>query len=142
MYPDLQWFDAYQNPEANVRPEKRSFINTHVILIILTWISVTKTCKKKMDALIWEKHQVVELRPSTPNRTYQAGCEKLHKPKFQDPRKNDSNETETTRILCKQTRSFRSARERWWFIAIANCNSKKVSDVLNKFKFSSYIKCM
>lgn len=26
-------------------------------------------------------------------------------------------------IICKGTRNFNTARERWWFVAISNCNS-------------------
>jgi hypothetical protein len=28
-------------------------------------------------------------------------------------------------IQCKGTRNFNTARERWWFVAVANCNSSK-----------------
>lgn len=42
----------------------------------------------------------------------------------------NGNTTYSTTLLCKNYRKFRSARERWWFIGIASCNSKKV----NKFE--------
>ena len=29
------------------------------------------------------------------------------------------------RISCKGTRNFNTARERWWFVAVSNCNSTK-----------------
>lgn len=30
------------------------------------------------------------------------------------------------RIICHNARRFRSSRERWWFIAVSNCNGTKV----------------
>ena len=29
----------------------------------------------------------------------------------------------TPRIICKGQRNFNTARERWWFVALSNCNS-------------------
>ncbi|XP_049883728.1 uncharacterized protein LOC126379135 [Pectinophora gossypiella] len=36
-------------------------------------------------------------------------------------------------VTCHNSRRFRSARERWWFIAISNCDSNKGLDVRYKF---------
>nr|XP_032525823.1 transmembrane protein 145-like [Danaus plexippus plexippus] len=36
-------------------------------------------------------------------------------------------------VTCRNSRRFRSARERWWFIAISNCGSPKGLDVRYKF---------
>ncbi|CAG9577154.1 unnamed protein product [Danaus chrysippus] len=46
-----------------------------------------------------------------------------------------SSNTETVKFIvtCRNSRRFRSARERWWFIAISNCGSAKGLDVRYKF---------
>ena len=35
------------------------------------------------------------------------------------------NNTGIAYIRCKGTRNFNTARERWWFIAVSNCNSSR-----------------
>ncbi|XP_026739984.1 transmembrane protein 145-like [Trichoplusia ni] len=42
-------------------------------------------------------------------------------------------EKEHLMVTCHNSRRFRSARERWWFIAISNCDNNKGLDVRYKF---------
>lgn len=44
---------------------------------------------------------------------------------------------ETYIVRCHNAGSFISSRERWWFIAIANCGSSKGLDVKYKFKMTN-----
>lgn len=44
---------------------------------------------------------------------------------------------ETYIVKCHSTGTFVSARQRWWFIAISNCNSNKGLDVKYKFKMTN-----
>lgn len=61
-----------------------------------------------------------------------------------DERQRRSNPTlnfrpnrETYIVRCHNAGSFISSRERWWFIAIANCNSNKGLDVKYRFKMTN-----
>ena len=38
---------------------------------------------------------------------------------------NRAQDKPTTVIFCKSNRTFASQRERWWYIALSNCDSKK-----------------
>lgn len=40
-------------------------------------------------------------------------------------------------VKCHNAGSFISSRERWWFIAISNCNSDKGLDIKYKFKMTN-----
>uniref|UniRef100_A0A0A9Y085 Uncharacterized protein n=1 Tax=Lygus hesperus TaxID=30085 RepID=A0A0A9Y085_LYGHE len=53
-------------------------------------------------------NQIIPLDPSD----YGSGCQE---------RKSNSS----TIISCHQARRFHSSRERWWFLAVSNCNSTK-----------------
>lgn len=61
-----------------------------------------------------------------------------------DDRRRRSNPTlsfrptrETYIVRCHNAGSFISSRERWWFIAIANCGSNKGLDVKYRFKMTN-----
>nr|XP_018918089.1 PREDICTED: transmembrane protein 145-like [Bemisia tabaci] len=74
-----------------------------------------KTCEQREAVLNLGQNQVVNLTESF----FGSGCSNYY------PR-NDS-------ISCHNARRFRSARPRWWFIAISNCNSTKGLNVRYKF---------
>ncbi|XP_054711897.1 transmembrane protein 145-like [Uloborus diversus] len=68
-----------------------------------------KTCLEKESVLFVPNGQVIYLNQST----FRSGC-------------FDSTEEGTEGwIHCHSRRTFQSRRERWWFIAISNCDSKQ-----------------
>ncbi|XP_037081075.1 transmembrane protein 145-like [Pollicipes pollicipes] len=70
-----------------------------------------KTCEEKLAVLDEPmRHQFVNL--STQFSTF-SGCEAR--------RRTDREPT----YVCRGNRTFFSARERWWFIAVSNCESEK-----------------
>ncbi|XP_025018204.1 transmembrane protein 145 isoform X2 [Tetranychus urticae] len=81
------------------------------------WPSVYKTpttCEEKEGVLSMENGQVINL---TSEYVY-SNC---HLQEI-----FDENTNETTKFYrCSHYRVFQSARERWWFIAVSNCQSKK-----------------
>ncbi|XP_063632583.1 transmembrane protein 145-like [Cydia splendana] len=49
------------------------------------------------------------------------------------PNQPGQGSVERLLVSCHNSRRFRSARERWWFIAISNCDSPKGLDIRYKF---------
>lgn len=47
------------------------------------------------------------------------------------------NTRETLRVRCHNAGTFFSARERWWYIAVANCGTEKGLDISYKFKMTN-----
>ncbi|XP_027194446.2 transmembrane protein 145-like [Dermatophagoides pteronyssinus] len=76
-----------------------------------------KTCEEKRNVLIDDFNQIINLTEY--RREYKAttasGCRI-------DRFNNDLNETW---YRCVQKRTFQSYRERWWYIALDNCGTKK-----------------
>ncbi|CAL4114637.1 unnamed protein product, partial [Meganyctiphanes norvegica] len=68
-----------------------------------------KTCEQRESVLKRENHQFLNLTQNS----MQFECEVIRPP------------DEEGMYHCKGSRSFRSARERWWFIAVSNCDSTK-----------------
>jgi hypothetical protein len=66
-----------------------------------------QSCREREAVMVHGQNQVVALSPRTP---FLSGC----------------TEEEDGTFLCQNERRFRSARERWWFLAISNCNASKV----------------
>ena len=69
-----------------------------------------QTCVEKEAVLHIENHQVINLT----NKYGPSGCELVPV--------GDENILE-----CSGSRSFRSARERWWYIAVSHCDNPKVN---------------
>lgn len=40
-------------------------------------------------------------------------------------RENESEADGTRYIRCRGTRNFNTARDRWWYVAVSNCDSAK-----------------
>jgi len=59
------------------------------------------------------QNQVISLSPRTP---FLSGCSE-----------------DKGVITCVNDRRFRSARERWWFLAISNCNTTQGLSITYKF---------
>jgi hypothetical protein len=77
-------------------------------------VSSSQTCLEKESYLNVSANQVINLTAAEAIRQ-SSGCV-LH------------NSTQNKEWLgCHNTRKFRSARERWWFLAISNCNATKVT---------------
>ena len=53
------------------------------------------------------------------------------------PRFFDQNKKQTIIVSCHNTGTFTSARQRWWYIVLANCGSNKGIDVKFKFKMTN-----
>ncbi|XP_064650759.1 transmembrane protein 145-like isoform X6 [Lineus longissimus] len=66
----------------------------------------SKNCYQKKAVLEPANNQIIDLS----ERGSWSGC-------------SSSNETGTQKFQCETTRTFRSSRERWWFIALCNCAS-------------------
>ncbi|XP_072049020.1 transmembrane protein 145-like [Amphiura filiformis] len=79
-----------------------------------------KTCLQKESVLKKENHQVVNL---TTDYIW-AGCRllKLGQNEFDSVGAVIYGDTE--KYVCEAGRSFRSARERWWYIVLDNCNAE------------------
>ncbi|GIY50466.1 hypothetical protein CEXT_242492 [Caerostris extrusa] len=68
-----------------------------------------KTCKEKESVLFVPNGQVIYLNETT----FRSGC-------F-----DSSDENMSGWIHCHSRRTFQSRRERWWFIAVSNCDTNK-----------------
>ncbi|XP_014256440.1 transmembrane protein 145-like [Cimex lectularius] len=83
------------------------------------WTAVyksNKTCEQKEAVLDRKLNQIIPLTQSDLG----SGCRE--------------RKTNTSIVVqCNQARTFRSARERWWFLAVSNCNSSKGLDLYYRF---------
>lgn len=93
------------------------------------WNVTFQSCNEKEKVLKIEFNQIINLTQDVTQypATHSSGC------KLQ----NFTNEEgkEETWYNCSHYRKFQSGRERWWFIALDNCMSTKVSISINIFYF-------
>ncbi|KAG8226358.1 hypothetical protein J437_LFUL007715 [Ladona fulva] len=68
-----------------------------------------KTCEEKESVLNIAQNQIINLTTELPQH---SGC-------------IEKQNGDRITWVCHNIRSFRSSRERWWFIAFSNCNSSK-----------------
>ncbi|CAB4062890.1 unnamed protein product [Lepeophtheirus salmonis] len=68
------------------------------------------TCREKESVLQVEDNQFINLT----TKMVVSGCHQV----------TNSNKSSVS-MHCKGTRNFKTVRERWWFVAISNCNSTK-----------------
>jgi hypothetical protein len=74
----------------------------------------SQTCLEKESFLNVTANQVINLTAAEAVH-HLSGCV-FH----------NSTQNKKTWLGCHSVRKFRSARERWWFLAISNCNATKV----------------
>ncbi|XP_071806148.1 transmembrane protein 145-like [Asterias amurensis] len=89
-----------------------------------------KTCKQKESVLKPENHQVINLT----TEYVWAGCI-LTKLEEDDEISNLFGDTE--KLDCRAGRSFRSVRERWWYVALDNCNTTRGLYLKYKLTFTN-----
>ena len=68
------------------------------------------SCREKESVLQVENNQFINLT----SEVVYSGCQR-HRVSLDN----------TTYFRCRGSRNFKTARERWWFIAVSNCNSAK-----------------
>ena len=88
-----------------------------------------------MNALDFDKHQMVRLEINVDD----SGCEYVHRPRYKNPVGNEGVQNFTTKVICHNARSFRSARERWWFISVSRCNGTEVHTTYTLFYLHKHI---
>jgi hypothetical protein len=52
-------------------------------------------------------------------------------------RSHESDRKQTIYVSCHNAGGFTSARQRWWYIALANCGSRKGLEVRYKFRMTN-----
>lgn len=57
--------------------------------------------------------------------------------KRQTPRLAEGDRKQTIFVTCHNAGGFKSARQRWWYIVLANCGSTKGMDVRYKFRMTN-----
>nr|CAD7434263.1 unnamed protein product [Timema monikensis] len=75
-------------------------------------VPLPQTCVEKESVLNLTQNQVINLTHVGLGGTF-SGCT------FTKTRKGKGW------LRCNHVRRFRSARERWWFLAVSNCNATK-----------------
>ncbi|XP_073978128.1 transmembrane protein 145-like isoform X2 [Rhodnius prolixus] len=75
-----------------------------------------KSCQQKEAVLNRKLNQIIPLVENE----YGSGC-------------TENEENKTVTLRCHQARRFHSSRERWWFLAISNCNSTKGLNIRYRF---------
>jgi hypothetical protein len=70
-----------------------------------------QSCEEKESVLQVENNQFINLT----SEMVVSGCKRV----------TYNISGASAMISCKGTRNFNTARERWWFVAISNCNSTK-----------------
>ncbi|KAK4036312.1 hypothetical protein OUZ56_028373 [Daphnia magna] len=83
----------------------------------------TKSCEERESLLKIENNQIINLTSNSRS----AECQIIRL----DPDK--------AKYRCVGNRTFRSSRERWWFIAVSNCPSPRVDNYLNASSITSSI---
>ncbi|CAH1407389.1 unnamed protein product [Nezara viridula] len=77
-----------------------------------------KTCEQREAVLNRRLNQIITLTDSD----FGSGCTEVF-----------LNSSKKAVIQCHQGRRFHSSRERWWFLAISNCNSTKGLSIKYRF---------
>ena len=67
-------------------------------------------CREKESVLQVENNQFINLT----SEVVYSGCQRHYVAR-----------DNTSFFRCRGSRNFKTARERWWFIAVSNCNSAK-----------------
>ena len=80
-------------------------------------LSIFQTCSEKEAVMKRENNQFINLTLLS----ISSECEVIRHP------------GDKSTYHCKGSRTFRSVRERWWFIAVSNCDSDKVTLILTLF---------